>query len=300
MQSNWFRFYEATLDNPKVQKLPDRLFKVWINLLCLASRNGGHLPANTEDVAFALRADETQMSNDIETLVERNLFDRCNGVAVPHDWDSYQYVKRPKTGKSSSDRVREHRLRKRLERENGRSKTTETENETDETQRNTVSYEDETPPDSDSDSETDSDSDTETDKNGDQTFALQPVKSHGDDVTVAVAAYNDVARRLGSVICQKITPARRKSLAARLKDCGGLTGWSLALDKAQASPFLRGEKGDFRLSIDFLVQESSFTKLMEGYYDGRASRRKDERPDAISLARSGLPLLGDDTEAGDR
>ena len=52
--SRWFRFYDEALDDPKVQRLAPHLFKTWINLLCLASKEDGTMPSN-DDIAFRLR-----------------------------------------------------------------------------------------------------------------------------------------------------------------------------------------------------------------------------------------------------
>jgi hypothetical protein len=45
MSARWFRFYDDALNDPKVQKLSGDLFKAWVNILCLASKHGGELPA---------------------------------------------------------------------------------------------------------------------------------------------------------------------------------------------------------------------------------------------------------------
>lgn len=102
---SWFRFYNATLDNPKAQRLPGELFKSWVNILCLASRSGGTLPGNG-DVAFALRIDETAAETLLATLRERGLLDWAKGVYSPHDWADLQFV-----SDSSTDRVKRYRDR---------------------------------------------------------------------------------------------------------------------------------------------------------------------------------------------
>lgn len=70
MSSRWFRFYDEALDDPKVQRLPGEDFKAWVNMLALASKHGGQLPA-IGDMAFALRMDErhaVRLSTGYETL----------------------------------------------------------------------------------------------------------------------------------------------------------------------------------------------------------------------------------------
>lgn len=93
-------------------------------------------------------------------------------------------------------------------------------------------------------------------------------KDHAD-VQSAFEAYNAVAGRCGLPAAQKLTDARRRKLVRRLHDCGGLDGWHVALDKLEASKGLRGDNDrGWRADLDFLCQDQSFTRLMEGFYDG--------------------------------
>ena len=105
--SRWFRLYSDVLDDPKVQRLPPELFKAWVNLLCLASRNEGTLPP-LEDIAFALR-----MSHDVTVtvtaeLVTRGLLDDCDGLS-PHNWAERQF--KSDTPESAAERKRAQRKR---------------------------------------------------------------------------------------------------------------------------------------------------------------------------------------------
>jgi len=105
-----------------------------------------------------------------------------------------------------------------------------------------------------------------------------------NEVSEAVAAYNSMAEQAGWPMCQKMTPQRAKSLKARLKDCGGLDGWRVALTRAFESNFCReGWKG---FGFDSLVSQQKFTRLMEGNYDNRTSEnpKSDPQLDAIALA----------------
>ena len=86
----WFRFYSDALDSAKAQRLPPLLFKAWVNLLCLASRNEGVLPG-IDDIAFALRADEESVAGWVSDLIARRLLDDDNGVITPHNWKSRQF-----------------------------------------------------------------------------------------------------------------------------------------------------------------------------------------------------------------
>jgi uncharacterized protein YdaU (DUF1376 family) len=91
-----------------------------------------------------------------------------------------------------------------------------------------------------------------------------------DELQIALAEYNQIAKQVGWPIAAKFDEDRRRKLRQRLNDAGGLAGWRQALLKASASNHCRGQNSrGWVLSLDFLLQASSFTKLMEGNYDNR-------------------------------
>lgn len=94
-----------------------------------------------------------------------------------------------------------------------------------------------------------------------------------DDAATAVLFWNDLAERIGHPKVQVVSKARHRRLGKRLAECGGLDGWQVALAKVEASTFLRGanDRG-WRADFDFVVQEKSFTRLMEGCYDDNRHR----------------------------
>lgn len=109
-----------------------------------------------------------------------------------------------------------------------------------------------------------------------------PVTLDRSDAAEAVRRWNGMADRIGLPRCQKLTDARKRLLAARLRDCGGLDGWDVALAKVEASSFLRGERnGDghtkWRADIDFVLKERAFTRLMEGVFDDRGQGADDAK-----------------------
>lgn len=101
----WFRFYNDVVNDPKVQRLPDAQFKAWVNLLCLASRNGGLLPP-VQDIAYALRVSEQKVTKLLEQLSELGLFDETETGLKPHNWDGRQYK-----SDTSTERVKRFRER---------------------------------------------------------------------------------------------------------------------------------------------------------------------------------------------
>jgi|GEM_PF-3882509 len=104
----WFRVYNEVLHDSKVQTLSPELFRVWINLLCLASgaEDRGTLPALSQ-IAFSLRIKEDKASQLIGKLISIGLIDEAeDGGLSPHNW-----VSRQTDGASSTERVKRYRQR---------------------------------------------------------------------------------------------------------------------------------------------------------------------------------------------
>ena len=94
--------------------------------------------------------------------------------------------------------------------------------------------------------------------------------------------WNTLARKHGLPTAHKLTSARKSKLRARLRS-DGLDGWRRALDKLSRSSFCLGLKGDWRASLDFVLQESSFTKLLEGTYDDKQANGNGAGPPATAV-----------------
>ena len=87
----------------------------------------------------------------------------------------------------------------------------------------------------------------------------------------AFEAYNALAQRIGLPVSRTLTPARRRSLQARMREHGGFDAWTLALANVERSAFLRGSNSKgWRADFDFLLQASRFAKLVDGSYGNGA------------------------------
>lgn len=103
----WFRFYSDALDDPKVQRLPDYLFKRWVNLLCLANEGEprGVLPS-IEDIAFRLRISADEAAETVAELSRRGLLDDNDETLHPHNWENRQ-----RRSDDVAARVQKHRAK---------------------------------------------------------------------------------------------------------------------------------------------------------------------------------------------
>lgn len=87
------------------------------------------------------------------------------------------------------------------------------------------------------------------------------------DERLALDAYNDLAKRIGLAEAKTLTTQRRAKLRQRLIGVGSLEAWRAAIANVGRSKFLRGETGKgWRADFDFILQEKSFVKLLEGGY----------------------------------
>lgn len=88
--SRWFRLDDDVVNDPKVQGLPDVLFRAWINILCIASKNDGVLPP-LRDVAFILRTKESAAAGLLAKLHMAGLLDKTEASFKPHNWEGRQF-----------------------------------------------------------------------------------------------------------------------------------------------------------------------------------------------------------------
>ena len=102
----WLRLYSEMLDDPKIQRLLPPLFKIWVNLLCLANKNEssrGELPC-IEDIAFCLRISEEETADALQTLKRKGLIDSKGEGFIPRNW-----VKRQPESDNAAKRMQEKR-----------------------------------------------------------------------------------------------------------------------------------------------------------------------------------------------
>src|SRR5690349_1451872 len=104
--SRWFRVYDDLVDDPKVQRLPDAMFKAIVNLWCLASKNDGALPP-AADIGFKLRMKPAKVEAMLTMFIEAGLLDRDQDLLRPHNWRNRQYK-----SDVSTDRVKQFRKRR--------------------------------------------------------------------------------------------------------------------------------------------------------------------------------------------
>lgn len=96
-------------------------------------------------------------------------------------------------------------------------------------------------------------------------------KSSGDDAPVSeqeiIECWNDLAERTGLAKIKVMNDKRRNTLRKRIKECPDVETWALAFRNIEQSSFLLGDNDrGWQANFDFLLQPTSFMKIIEGNY----------------------------------
>jgi len=109
-------------------------------------------------------------------------------------------------------------------------------------------------------------------------LAADAAPSPAAEALSAFEAYNDLALRLGWPAARSLTPARRRSMQARLREHGGLDAWRTVLANIERSAFLQGQndRGWRPPGLDWFLTPANFVKVLEGNYGNGAHAKPKE------------------------
>jgi helix-turn-helix protein len=126
------------------------------------------------------------------------------------------------------------------------------------------------------------------------------------DHETAFEMWNEFAQEHSISKAQILTKARISKIKSRLKTCGGLEGWAAAISLVGKSTYLLGSNDrGWTASLDFVLQESSFIKLIEGNYTDRPSAKQrgspyGQRDTAANAAAQMLQEMEEDDRENER
>jgi len=103
MGDRWWRAYDGAVHDPKLQTLPPEVFKLWFNLLCIASKNDGVIPPENQ-LKSILSVRYDLLKRMLSTLLDRGLIDLVEGRMEPHNWRKRQYKSDLSTGRVTAYR----------------------------------------------------------------------------------------------------------------------------------------------------------------------------------------------------
>lgn len=103
----WFRLHTEILDDPKIQTLDPKIYKIYINTLCHAARREKNGNIGTIfDVSYALRETKSTVSSAFHTLEELGLIETVGETFHIPQWKKKQYK-----SDTSTERVKKHRAK---------------------------------------------------------------------------------------------------------------------------------------------------------------------------------------------
>jgi hypothetical protein len=103
----WCRLYASILDNPKLERLSDSVFRAHIKMMAVATVYGGMIPLDLDDVAIRLRKPLGKVRDLVQVLLSANLLERTNGGYIIHDWVEMQFDSDVSTGRVKQFRERQ-------------------------------------------------------------------------------------------------------------------------------------------------------------------------------------------------
>lgn len=102
----WFRFHADAMRNPKVSRLSDAQFRLWLELMAVAAENDGAIPC-LDDLKHILKRRLDHLSRGLDDLIRAGLMDLLGDGYEPHNWSKHQYK-----SDTSTDRVNKHRAKR--------------------------------------------------------------------------------------------------------------------------------------------------------------------------------------------
>jgi hypothetical protein len=115
--SRWFRFYADAMRSPKVAALSDNDFRLWVELLAVASENDGHIPP-LESLKHVLKRRLDHLLRGLNGLIRAGLMDALADGYEPHNWAKFQYK-----SDTSNERVAKFRAKRNVSRNTPRTET---------------------------------------------------------------------------------------------------------------------------------------------------------------------------------
>jgi len=99
-----------------------------------------------------------------------------------------------------------------------------------------------------------------------------------ETIDAGFEAWARVAKDFSLPACRSVSDKRRRAMAARIKAAGSVEAFEAVLRReVAASPFLRGKRPPqpgrpaFIAHVDFVLQQASWDKLVDGFYSGKRS-----------------------------
>lgn len=263
----WIKITTDMFDNRKIKhlrKLPDgnNIVLIWVMLLTMAGRcnaNGmifltENIPYTPKMLADELGFDESVVALSLQALQMLNMIVTDGEFFSIAGWEEYQSVdKLEKLREQTRQRVAAHRERLKI------ADSTDGVTQCNVTVTLPVTQCNAT--------------DIEEDKEKDKDIEVISTTAENTNYKQIVDMYHEICKSLPRV--RSISDARKKAIRARLKSYT-IDDFKTVFENAEASSFLRGDNGrDWVATFDWLLKDSKFPRVLEGYYSDKPKSGKE-------------------------
>lgn len=141
--------------------------------------------------------------------------------------------------------------------------------------------------------------DNDSNNNNDNHLGEQTEKNDTVPYNKIKDSYNSICKSLSKIVT--ISPHRKKAIAARWKEYGGIEAFENLFTMAEASSFLRGNNDrSWTATFDWLLKADNMAKVLEGNYrdkgdlknaNSRGTQRTGTRPGANQTEAGHVPAI---------
>ena len=271
----WIKITTDIFDDEKIlliESLPDAdaLIVIWFKLLCLAGKqnNSGvflindRIPYTDKMLATIFRRKEPVVQLALKTFEQFGMIEMINGVITIPNWNKHQTLDAYEK-KKERDRQYQAKLREK-QRLLLSDKSPDNRLTSDDTSPKIVTLEE------DKEKEKDKDiysSDFSAEKSAEKMPTFQTF----------IDLYHELCPSFPRV--QKLTEGRKTAIKARWTEYPNIDTFKKVFTSCENNPFMKGNNDrNWVANFDFIFQASSFTKIVEGYYDNLGKPTTPEKP----------------------
>ena len=254
--TRWFRWYEATTEDGKLRLVARKsrvtirdTLAVWAVLLESAAdlAHPGVCSKEIDLIETVLDFGEGEVRPILDAMAAAGLIEIEDARVTICNWTKRQF-------KSDTDSTAAERQKRKRERDAKASNANVTR--------------DSRTPDTDSESDTDSERRKEESPLPPKVPELELMVSEPDECRMAFDEWNVLAAKLRLPKAQAFNDQRKRAIAARLRDSGGIEGWRAMLEILERSDWLAGRTPKSSpATLDWISTPTYFTRIMEGNYE---------------------------------
>ena len=272
----WIKIATDIFDNRKIRQIlkmenGDKMVIIWFRLLCLTGISNNHgLITLTDDIPYTIDMFSTEFSES-ETIIRQaiDVFRKYGMIGFDgnsfyvHNWEEYQNVD---SMEKIREQGRERTKRWRNKKEGNVTSDASCDASCDVTSRHgdvTVTQQNKN-----IDIEIDIEKDEEKERE------KETKRENDKDTERIVSLYNSICKSLPDV--KKVSINTMRMISDRMAQYS-IKDFETVFEKAEASDFLTGRDGKgFRASFDWLLKDDNMAKAINGNYDNRERKSKEQ------------------------